>query len=171
MINQNIHIQPCSPQIGIDEPDFPVGTNMESCGNGGASSLESSTKSYLASAPHQQQQQQKVNSSTSSLSSKQKKSTATVPSYRPIPQLIRMMRFMMVLVRLKHQVNLTHGTNKQGTYHYFVFVFFFFYLNELPLTIPLLSYICMSGNPAFLLDIWNSDGSLNEIHCYVLLCV
>ena len=81
MINQNIHIQSCSPQIGIDEPDFPVGTNMESCGNGGASSLESSTKSYLASAPHQQQQQQKVNSSTSSLSSKQKKSTATVPSY------------------------------------------------------------------------------------------
>ena len=79
MINQNIHLQPCSPQIGMDEPEFPAVFNMESSGNGGTSSLESSTKSYLAPAPNQQQQ--KVNSSTSSLSSKQKKSTATAPSY------------------------------------------------------------------------------------------
>ena len=73
MINRNIHIQPCSPQIGMDEPDFPVGASMDP----ETSSLESSTKSYLAPVQHHQQDQQQQSSKANSSKQKRNVSNST----------------------------------------------------------------------------------------------
>eukprot|EP00111_Clytia_hemisphaerica_P007092 TCONS_00020597-protein len=71
MINQNISIQPCSPQIGSsEEPNYPTNAAMTNTEPPPSSSLESSTKDYLApTTPGQPQRPYIV--------SRQKKSSTT----------------------------------------------------------------------------------------------
>jgi len=76
MINQSIVIQPCSPQIGMNEPDYPSGSRIEPASDVLADS-NGSTGDQSHLLPQQQHQPMQEPTTQASLARQYKKSSTT----------------------------------------------------------------------------------------------